>query len=296
MLPLGVACVLCRVLCVQVSARDLDPCLNRVVGLWCVDGFVRHLWLFAYNGPTFSGALDPLWGQLTSLVGMELSYNNFQGDLSEAFCNLTSLRVLVLDREPIREMQSAQRITALPDCMGMLPLTYFSASTNLIGTFPSTFSSARGLRVLGMSNNKLARLPADFSTQLAGLVQLDLSFNPLLNVSVPSLQGWSNLTSLLLNDCAFNGELPAGVFDSMPSLATVDISNNNAIVGPLPSFIGAIALREAALQNNAFTGPIPQSVARAHPISADRRARWRVSHWRSLCLFVCVLSGAGRCC
>lgn len=219
---------------------------------------MRHVWMFAFGPPSFSGNLDPLWGELTTMVGIELSYNNFQDSVPESFCNLTSLRILALDREPLHEMQSAQRLTALPDCLGTLPLVYFSVSTNLIDSFPSTFSSARGLRVLGMSNNKLTSLPDNFSTQLAGLAQLDLSFNPQLNDTVPSLQGWNNLTSLLLNDCAFSGELPPGAFDSMTSLTTIDISTN-AISGPLPTFFGATSLKEAAFQFNAFSGPIPAS-------------------------------------
>lgn len=182
--------------------------------------------VFGVNGPIFAGAVDPAWGNLTHLRGVELSNNNFQGALPTEWCALTHLRVFGMDRQSdgVR-VNVRQGITQLPECIGNLPLIFLSLSTNLVSNFPATLSSANGLRVLVLDHNSLQFLPTDFSTNLIGLFQLDITFNPSLGGPPPSFRGWSNVSYLQAHHCGFTGGLTGGndAFNGMSILTDFDI-------------------------------------------------------------------------
>ena len=241
------------------SHPERDPCMDRVVGMWCESGRLISVYMFGENGPTFAGAVDPAWGNLTALVGLELSNNNFQGALPTELCSLTNLNVFGMDRESDGvHVNVRQGITQLPECIGNLPLIFLSLSTNLVRNFPASLSSANGLRVLVLDHNNLQLLPTDFTTNLKGLYQLDITFNTALGGPPPSFKGWANVSFLQAHHCGFTGGLSGGndAFNDMSILTQFDISFN-AITGALPIFEGCAMLQSIALNDNQFSGSIP---------------------------------------
>ena len=165
-----------------------------------------------------------------------------------------------------------QGITSLPDCLGRVPLVWFSASNNIITSdIPSTLNAslaagAEGsLKALQLDGNLISRLPADFSSRFQGLTQLWLRSNPITGV-FPSFKGFKNLQDvgtqrgLTIDHCELTGPMPADAFDGVALLATIDVSFNK-ITGPLPTMAVATPtnLNKIVMNNNAFTGGVPNS-------------------------------------
>jgi hypothetical protein len=237
----------------------LDPCVHRVVGLTCENGRVTGIWMFGAGGPTFTGPVDPEWGSFEKMRMLELGNNNLQGAVPQAICNATSLLMLGLESQTDGVRANVQQgLTSLPECIGDLPMLIFTANANLLTNLPATLSSARGLQFLIMDHNKLAALPAGFTQNLQGLLQINLAFNPTLIVPLPSFNGWSNLTQLDANNCGFFGPIPTGALDGLANVVGMNLAVNQ-LSGPLPMMVGAASLVTITLDHNSFDGGIPLS-------------------------------------
>jgi len=96
----------------------------------------------------------------------------------------------------------------------------------------------------------------DFFTNFTTLRRIDLSNNELTG-TLPSMNMFSQLTSLNLEDNHFSGPLPG---DLPMSLSAVALSKNS-FSGPIPSTVGdLIFLEELYLSENQLTGSIPASL------------------------------------
>ncbi|XP_047944252.1 LRR receptor-like serine/threonine-protein kinase GHR1 [Salvia hispanica] len=198
-----------------------------------------------------SGELPLLTG---SCAGIDLSRNNFQGNLTR-LVKWGNVEFLDLSRN------------------------------QLTGPIPEATAQFLRLNHLNLSHNSLNGSLPKAITQFPKLTTLDLSFNgldgPLLASLLTSdtlkelyLQGnafsgriefspLSNITNFLVIDLADNklsGELPDG-FGSFTGLQTLNVGRNN-FSGPLPSSFGNLTdLNSLDISGNHFTGHLPENLA-----------------------------------
>ncbi|XP_045824794.1 receptor-like protein EIX1 [Trifolium pratense] len=140
------------------------------------------------------------YSNLSSLLTLDLSYNNFTSQLPNLFFNLTK------------------------------DVTYLDLSSSKIhGEIPSSLLNLRNLRHLDLSRNQLKGSIPDGIGQLAHIQYLDLSLN-LLSGSIPStLQNLSSLYSLYIGSNNFTSEISKTTFSNLRSLRILDLSNSTFV-------------------------------------------------------------------
>ncbi|MFA6955712.1 MAG: hypothetical protein WC538_07560 [Thermoanaerobaculia bacterium] len=165
----------------------------------------------------------------TTVVELNLGYNNLVGSIPGTLGQLPNLEVLYLP------------------------------GNSLGGTIPSQLGSLSKLRVLELNSNLLTgTIPSSFAS-LANIEMLAL-WNNQLSGSIPAFLGsLGKLTELRLSSNQLNGTIPAQLAQ-LPSLVYLDLANN-ALTGNIPPQLGSLAtLEELALGINDLGGSIPQEL------------------------------------
>ncbi len=131
-----------------------DPCVDRVYGLWCLNGRVMQLSCLACG---WSGVLPPAIGGLSELRWLEFSQGNaLSGPLPCELGQLTKLMLLQVD---------SNRLTALTPCLGALTQLYvLTASNNALTAVPDALAGCVALRTLDLKLNQLSYLNASLFT------------------------------------------------------------------------------------------------------------------------------------
>ncbi|KAL1166815.1 hypothetical protein V6Z11_A06G222100 [Gossypium hirsutum] len=209
---------------------------------------------------------------LTSLLELELSGNNFTGMIPNVLANCSYLNILDLSNNSIYgelaalDVSRNQLFGKLPQWRGnVLNLEQVSMADNqLNGSIPRAICSLNlNLKILDLSMNSLSgTLPSCFKpvsvsevhlskNMLQGalpnafcdsslLVILDLSYNH-LNGNIPSwISNLSDLSYLLLKGNHFEGEIPIQLC-KLDRLSLIDLSQNN-LSGGIPSCLKVSAL------------------------------------------------------
>ncbi|KAK2387387.1 receptor protein EIX2 [Trifolium repens] len=137
---------------------------------------------------------------LTSLLTLDLSDNNFTFKLPNQFFNLTQ------------------------------DLTYLDLSSNNIhGEIPSSLLNLQNMRFLDLSQNQLKGSIPDGIGQLENIQHLDLRIN-MLSGSIPSTLGnLSSLNYLSLSNNNFSGEISKLTFSKLSSLDSLDLASLNVV-------------------------------------------------------------------
>ncbi|KAK4476518.1 hypothetical protein RD792_015674 [Penstemon davidsonii] len=182
------------------SINATDPCNGSFEGLACNEnGQVVNISL---QGKGLSGKIPPELGQLKSLSGLYLHFNELHGAVPKELANLTELSDLYLN------------------------------VNNLSGGIPPEFGDLSNLQVLQLCYNKLT---GSIPTQLGSLYKLNvlaLQFNQLTGAIPASLGELVTLTRL---DLSFNhlfGSIPVKLA-GLPTLKIIDI-RNNSLSGNVP--------------------------------------------------------------
>lgn len=243
---------------------DSDPCVDRIVGLWCAGGHVTAIDLTddGVSGTLPAGALRPL----TQLRFLILVFLSLDGPIPSDICALDQLRVLAVE---------GNAFTSLPECIGggaadgqvwpgAQSLQSLLASKNQLTNLPLSLAALNAtMLILVVSEN---RISGDLWPLLAlrRLVVLEAYSNPDLVLDFdahphdPFFRGWTQVTSILLSQCGLSGTLPVSAFDGCVDLTAVDLSSSaRALGGPLPTFAQCSALESISLDGNAFTGGMP---------------------------------------
>ena len=179
----------------------------------------------------FSGtiALSSSVMSVLSMRALNLSYNNFEGDISFVY-QMPSLEVLVLDEN---------RFTGSihPSISGLQHLRLFTSMENpLSGTIPTAIAELSELEGLNLA-----------SCGLSGTVPTEIS-------------GLTKLRYFRLDFNYLSGSLEGVFSPAQTGLELVDLSNN-AFTGNLPSQLFQLPpIRILSLLKNSFHGSIPNTI------------------------------------
>ncbi|CDP11283.1 unnamed protein product [Coffea canephora] len=226
-----------------------------------------------------SGTLPPQLGNLSFLVSLDVSANNFHGELPHEFVGLRRLKLLNLSFNNL-EGEFPPWIGSFPQLhrlflrnnsfTGLIPssisnlskLESISLSFNrLQGNIPIGIFNISSLQMISLTGNGLSGvLPSDMCYHLPGLIRLSLSLNK-LNGQLPSsnLAKCSELRVLSLSLNEFGGSIPKEI-GALKKLEELYLGGNY-LEGVIPREIGNwVSLQQLNLQSNSLTGSIPVEI------------------------------------
>ena len=151
---------------------------------------------------------------LQQLIDLDLSSNNFTGQLPEICSNSTGVSSSCVS-------STFQLVDPLP-----LNLKYLKLSLNeLNGTIPSWLHSLPSLQYLDLANNHFTGCIHDF--QYNSLVCLDLGYNKLQGLFPSSIFQQVNLSVIFLSSNNFSGIVSFNQFSKLKNLKYLDLSYNS---------------------------------------------------------------------
>ena len=166
----------------------------------------------------------------SSLIYLDLSYNNLVGKLPSVVGNLSYLRTLSLSNNHL-EGSIPTRLVELEY------LSYLDISVNnLTGSVPSFVNAS--VNYIHLNNNRLSGLSKRMFSKRSFLMMLDLSYNEIIGSIQDMMQDLSHtrLNILLLKGNRFTGHLPVQLCQ-LVDLNILDLSYNN-FFGPIPNCLG----------------------------------------------------------
>jgi len=208
------------------------------------------------------------------VVGIDLGFNNLNGNLPAEIRKLTELKILDVAKSSL-SAQSIEYILYLTnlehldicqnniemeipaDISKLTKLKYFDASRNkLSGTFLDKVSTMKDLEFLSILNNTISgTIPAELGN-CTKIKELNLANNKLSGNIPETLGNLINLESFTAFNNQFSGTLP-DIFGKMTKLWSLSLRDNN-FSGTIPASIGNLTKMERLdLANNNFSGTVP---------------------------------------
>ncbi|KAL4296192.1 hypothetical protein GQ457_12G024140 [Hibiscus cannabinus] len=227
-----------------------------------------------------NGNLNILEGlcEMINLQELDLSYNDFKGNLPKCFSNLTSLEMLNLSSnhfripislEPLFNLSKLKSISAydnviyaetqIPFLAPRFQLEYISLSCcGEVGPFPGFLYHQHDLQSLHLSNiffegNQFPNWLLDNNTKLESMYLTNSSLSGPLQLPLAS---HTHLSYLDVSNNFLNASIPTEIGEQLPSLVFLNMSKTHSI-GSIPSsFDHMTSLRVLDLSNNKFEGKI----------------------------------------
>ncbi|KAL5543595.1 hypothetical protein UlMin_007379 [Ulmus minor] len=201
---------------------------------------------------------------LTSLVAIDLSSNNFNSKIPDWLVNISSL-VMV-------DMSNCGLYGRIPLGFGELPnlqVLHLAGNNNLTASCSELFRGRwEKIQVLDLASNKLhGKLPPSFGN-LTSLSYFDLFSNNVQGGIPSSIGKLCNLKFFRMSGNNLTATLPDFLERSHKCLSKSPLASlqylylsNNQLVGKLPEWLGQLkSIVELSLDHNSLYGPIPASL------------------------------------
>ncbi|KAI5674609.1 hypothetical protein M9H77_14973 [Catharanthus roseus] len=215
----------------------------------------QNLNLVNFSDNSLDGKLDIPLSACNSLSILDLSYNNFTGDLMNlGFGTCSNLTVINLSSN---RLSATGFPSSLTNCQ---KLEVFDVAHNELQLeIPADkLGKLKNLRRLVLANNQFSgEIPSEMGSLCATLEDLDLSANKLIGGLPSTFALCTSLISLNLGDNQLSGDFLSNVVSLLTNLRYLYVPFNN-ISGPVPpSLANCSQLQVLDLGSNAFTGNIP---------------------------------------
>ncbi|KAF5454302.1 hypothetical protein F2P56_023978 [Juglans regia] len=209
-----------------------------------------RLYLLNLCNNYFVGELPEL-SSFTVLEVIDLSYNNFTGNIPMSFGGLQSLKVLTLTLNLLTG--------SIPSFLGNLSeLTRLELACNPFkpNALPPEIGNLTKLENLYLlGSNLIGHIPESIG-KLVSLKNLDLSGNSLSGEIPTGIGGLKSVEQIELYENQLSGGLPESIAN-LSALLRLDVSENK-LTGKLPDKIAAMPLNSLNLNDNFFEGEVPE--------------------------------------
>ncbi|KAH9778900.1 protein kinase domain-containing protein [Citrus sinensis] len=246
------------------------------VGISCDS---RHQRVKALNlsGMGLGGTIPPHLGNLSFLMSLDVTLNNFYGHLPNELGKLGRLKFIsfsfnklsgsiptwigVLSKLQIMSLRNNNITGPIPNSLfNLSKLEMLQASFNVIdGNIPSGIGNLSNLFDLDLRHNNLQdQIPTEIGN-LQNLESLALGTNNLSGLIPPAIFNISTIRVLNLHSNQFSGRLPSTIGHSLPNIEYLTLAINN-LIGTIPdSLTNASKLIGLDLGSNSFSGHIPNT-------------------------------------
>nr|XP_011462297.1 PREDICTED: probable LRR receptor-like serine/threonine-protein kinase At1g74360 isoform X2 [Fragaria vesca subsp. vesca] len=266
--------------------QHFDECLNLQYFDLSSNRFSGDLWVrftrlreFSVSENNLSGAILPsIFNGSCSLVNLDLSENEFSGEIAKGISNCRNLVTLNLGGNkftgPIpSEIGSISSLKYLflenNTFSRVIPESLLNLSSlvsldfgrnNFGGDVQEIFGRFTQVKFLVLhSNSYTGGIHSSGILKLPNVSRLDLSYNKFTGSLPVEIAQKSSLKYLFLAYNHFSGTIPPE-YGNLSHLQALDLSSNS-LSGPIPPTIGNLkSLMFLMLANNLLTGPIPKEL------------------------------------
>lgn len=205
-------------------------------------------WLdISYNN--FHGNIPPAFGDLSRLEFLDLSFNNFDGSIPLELGRLRNLRALNLSNN----LLTGEIPDELEGLVNLQGLQLFTNKFN--GSIPLWIGNLTHLRVFTAYENELSGFIPDRLGSVSELKLLNLHSNQLEGSIPDGIFAGEKLETLVLTQNRLSGYIPESI-GNCSGLSSVRIGNNN-LIGGIPREIGNVtSLAYFEADNNNLSGEI----------------------------------------
>ncbi|XP_027159074.1 probable LRR receptor-like serine/threonine-protein kinase At3g47570 isoform X2 [Coffea eugenioides] len=214
-----------------------------------------------------TGTIPPQLGNLSFLMSLDMSRNNFYGELPHELIRLSRLRVLSLGIN----MLSGN----IPSWVGSFQqLRHFSLKNNsFTGFIPPSISNMSKLETLILQVNSLqGAIPMEIG-KLKKLKRIALDYNQLAGSLPLGMFNISSLEAIALQNNSLSGSLPSSICPRLQGLTWLDLGLNKLSGAIPPSLSECSKLQVLRLDGNHLSGVIPEGFGNLTALVDLRLAR-----------------------
>ncbi|CAN4104390.1 unnamed protein product [Withania somnifera] len=221
-----------------------------------ISGSLEYLNLTSNN---FSGDIPSAIGGLSQLKVLELAGNLFDGSFPPEIGNLLNLEFLVLSLNGFAPQAIPSRFTQLKKLRN-----FWMTQANLAGGIPEDIGNMTALEFLDLSVNGLSGSIPNGLFQLKNLTKVYLYDNRMSGNIPESVMSFNLDVDLCKNN--LTGKIP-GDFGKLKKLSKLIVFDNN-LTGELPDSLGNCdSLNYFRAENNSISGNVPDGLWTAEKLS-----------------------------